>query len=107
MPIVIVTSPDGTVQEMEIENGVSIMQALVSEGIEGIVGECGGSAMCATCHIYVDESQIGLLPDVDAVEHEMLESTTSERRSNSRLSCQILMAPELDGLKLTLPPTQL
>jgi ferredoxin, 2Fe-2S len=106
MPTVIVTDSTGTVHEVQIDSGTSVMQGLVSEGIDGIIGECGGSAMCATCHVYVDSDQLPLLNPMDAVEAEMLKSTASERLPNSRLSCQLIVSPELEGLRVTLPPSQ-
>jgi 2Fe-2S ferredoxin len=98
---------DGSEDVLDVAPGTTLMQAAVANGIEGIVGECGGSAMCATCHVYVDADPAQGLPPINAVEDEMLESTASERRDNSRLSCQLRVTPEFDGLVLHLPPTQL
>jgi 2Fe-2S ferredoxin len=63
--------------------------------------------MCATCHVYVDASQLDRLPPVSATEDEMLECTRAERRENSRLSCQLVVTPELDGLVVHIPDRQL
>lgn len=85
----------------------SCMQSL--PGLDGIVGECGGSAMCATCHVYVgqDQGQVKMFPPVSAVEDAMLDSTSSERRSESRLSCQLRVTEAFDGLVIRFPESQL
>jgi 2Fe-2S ferredoxin len=106
MPKVTYVSPDGARRTLEVAAGTSVMQAAIANGIDGIVAECGGSLMCATCHVYVDEADLGRVPAVGPVETEMLECTASERRETSRLSCQLVMSPELDGLVVHLPPTQ-
>lgn len=82
------------------------MQAAIAHGVEGIVAECGGSAMCATCHVYVNESDLPRAPEMKAEEDEMLEFTASPREPTSRLSCQLVMTPELDGIVVHLPPEQ-
>lgn len=107
MPKIIFIHPDGQQQAVETANGTSVMQAAVANGISGIVAECGGSAMCATCHVYVDPAWQDKLPAMDAVENEMLDSVADERRDNSRLSCQIALSAELDGLTVRLPANQL
>ncbi len=91
---------------LDVPEGESVMQAAVSAGVRGIVGECGGSAMCATCHVYVDPSWADRVPVPLSTELEMLECTASERTAESRLSCQIKMAPALDGISLRLPERQ-
>ena len=98
---------DGSQQVVDARAGVSVMQAAVNEGIDGIVAECGGNAMCATCHIYVDPAWEARVPAIKQDEEDMLDSTASERKPNSRLSCQINMTPELDGLVVHLPETQI
>jgi ferredoxin, 2Fe-2S len=79
----------------------------MAAGLPGIVAECGGSAMCATCHVYVDEAWVDRLPAPLANELELLDCTAAERLPNSRLSCQIRLEGALDGLVLRLPVTQL
>ena len=98
--------PAGDAIDLQGQEGHSVMQTAVAHGIKGIVGECGGSAMCATCHVYVDDAWRSKLAPPLATEEEMLECTSSERRPESRLSCQIRLADELDGLVLRLPETQ-
>lgn len=92
--------------DLEIATGVSLMQGAVSAGVAGIVGECGGNAMCATCHVYVDERDVGRLPEIRPVEADMLDCTASERLPNSRLACQLKVTPAFDGLTLHLPQRQ-
>jgi ferredoxin, 2Fe-2S len=88
------------------KNGQSLMQAATHANIEAIAADCGGTLTCATCHVYVDEAWAGKLPAPSRDELAMLEMTASERKATSRLSCQIIMRPELDGLRIELPPTQ-
>ena len=107
MPKVTYISPQGTKKTLEVKSGLSVMQAAIANGIDGIVAECGGSAMCATCHVYVDEADLARLPKISQGEDEMLESTAAERRKNSRLSCQLVMTTGLDGLTVHLPETQI
>ncbi len=82
------------------------MQGATLNGIDGIEGECGGSCSCATCHVYVDEAWASKLPAMAEAEDEMLDCAESERKGNSRLSCQIKMSEELDGLVVYLPEKQ-
>lgn len=98
--------PDGQAVSLDGEDGKSVMQLAVGAGVHGIVGECGGSAMCATCHVYVDEAWVARLPEPLAPELEMLECTAAERKPTSRLSCQIKLAPALEGLTVRLPERQ-
>ncbi|SCK14826.1 ferredoxin, 2Fe-2S [Variovorax sp. HW608] len=97
---------DGSRHECDVRDGTSIMQTAVNAGLDGIIAECGGSAMCATCHVYVDPLRLDALPPPDAVEDEMLDSTFEARRSNSRLACQLVVRPEMDGLMISLPQRQ-
>ncbi len=98
--------PDGNHIVIDASEGDSLMQAAVANGITGIVAECGGSMMCATCHVYVNENDLEKLPEKSEGENEMLDSTASERKKNSRLSCQIKIGPELEGLEVHLPESQ-
>lgn len=96
----------GLSRTLQVPEGQSLMQAAVSAGVRGIVGECGGSAMCATCHVYVDEAFADRLPAPLETELEMLECTATERLPNSRLGCQIKLSAALDGLVVRLPERQ-
>lgn len=107
MPKIHFTSAAGKETVLDVPAGTRIMHAAVNHGLDGIVAECGGSCMCATCHVYVSEDQLDLLPPMQPAEDAMLDSTASERRPNSRLSCQLEVSPAMDGLRLTLPETQI
>ena len=98
--------PDGRSERIEVDGAESAMLAATSHGVDGILAECGGNAMCATCHVYVDEGWLGRLPPMAGDEDALLDGTAAERLPNSRLSCQIKLAPELDGLVLRLPERQ-
>jgi 2Fe-2S ferredoxin len=106
VPRVIYVHPDQTREEVDVDIGTSVMQAAVAHGIDGIVAECGGSAMCATCHVYLDEGDLARAPEMQPNEDEMLEFTASPRKASSRLSCQLVMTPELDGITVYLPEEQ-
>ncbi len=82
------------------------MQGAVTNDIHGIVGECGGSMACATCHCYVDEARLGEPPPPQEGELAMLDMAAAEVKPNSRLSCQIKAPPAIDGLVVHLPDTQ-
>ena len=98
--------PDGKAVTVNVTEGWSLMQAATAHGVEGILGECGGSGACATCHCYVDEARLGDLPPAADGERAMLEAVAAELRPNSRLACQIKASAALQGLRLTLPDRQ-
>ena len=100
MPIVNFTDCNGEQHEVEVPVGVSVMEAAFDNDIEGIEADCGGACSCATCHVYVDELWFDSLPEMDALEDAMLDSAY-DRQDNSRLTCQIDMTDELDGLVVT------
>src|ERR1700684_3194799 len=106
MPRVTYISQDQKATTLDIDVGTSVMQAAVFNGVDGIVAECGGSCMCATCHVYVREDQLALTPPMQAGEEAMREGTPSPRRPNSRLSCQLVVSPQMEGLVVHLPETQ-
>ena len=89
--------PDGTRVEATVKSGYSVMEGAVDNGVDGIVAECGGACACATCHSYIDEAWVAKLPPMDDMEDSMLD-VAYERRPNSRLTCQIEVTDELDGL---------
>jgi 2Fe-2S ferredoxin len=91
---------------VDLPDGWNLMQGAIANGVEGILGECGGSCACATCHCYVDEARLGDLPPASASELDMLENVAAERRANSRLACQLKASPALAGLILNLPAIQ-
>lgn len=106
MPNITYVDSSGVPQVIEAEEGSSVMRTAILGGIEGIVAECGGEASCATCHVYVDESWADRTGEPNLDEEDMLEFTESERTVNSRLSCQIEVSQELDGLIVTIPEEQ-
>lgn len=99
--------PDGTSSVVDVEPGNSIMRGAKLAGVEGILAQCGGGATCGTCHIYVDEDNSKPLPAMHDLEDGLLGVTASPRQDNSRLSCQIPVVEELDGLVVHLPEKQL
>ena len=107
MPVITFIHPNGASERVEAGDGESAMLAANKHGLDGIVAECGGNAMCATCHVYVDDAWLARLPPMADEEDALLDGTAAERRANSRLSCQIKLAAELDGLVLRLPERQI
>jgi 2Fe-2S ferredoxin len=106
MPKIIYISHQGETTQIDVATGDSVMEGAIQNGIDGIVAECGGSCLCATCHVYVEEKFLPLLPPIDDDQDAMLDSTAADRLPNSRLSCQIKVRPELDGLIVRMPETQ-
>lgn len=106
MPIVNYISPSGNSRKIDVPSGMSVMQAALNHRIEGILGECGGNCMCATCHVYVDVSFLGRIPPVTDTEKFMLSIAAEGPETNSRLSCQIKMTDSLDGIVVRLPGKQ-
>ncbi|MEQ8312534.1 MAG: 2Fe-2S iron-sulfur cluster-binding protein [Gammaproteobacteria bacterium] len=96
---------DGTEHPVEAKPGSSVMLAAVTNGVPGIDADCGGACSCATCHVYVQEEWLDKLGPVDPMEEAML-SLSTDRKDNSRLSCQIEVTEELDGLVVTTPEFQ-
>jgi 2Fe-2S ferredoxin len=94
------------VTTLQVKTGQSLMQAAVANDVQGIAADCGGLLTCATCHVYVREPFASRLEPPTEDEVGMLEFTASPRRPNSRLSCQIKLVRELDGLAVDLPESQ-
>jgi 2Fe-2S ferredoxin len=103
---VIYTTSSGVTREVAVPVGDSVMEGAVNNGVDGIVAECGGACMCATCHVYVDEAWLPKLKPIAEDEEEMLNNTFSPRKPNSRLGCQLKVTEELNGLSVTTPPAQ-
>jgi ferredoxin, 2Fe-2S len=98
---------DGTAQVVEGHEDATVMATAITNGVSGIDGQCGGSLSCASCHVYVDREWAGKVgPAEDPEEQEMLESAAAEVRPTSRLSCQIVLSEELDGLRVEMPESQ-
>jgi len=91
---------------VELSPGWSLMQGATANGVDGILGECGGSCACATCHCYVDADRIADLPAPSEAELQMLDNVACERRPNSRLACQLKASAALEGLVVHLPESQ-
>jgi 2Fe-2S ferredoxin len=105
MPTIKYILQDGSEHQVNVETGSSVMQGALDNMIEGIEAECGGFCSCATCHCYVDEPWLDKLSEPSDAEKEMLEFTF-DPMPNSRLSCQITVTDELDGLIVRLPEEQ-
>ena len=100
MPKIIYHARDGAVHELEIDTGYTVMEGAIDHEVPGIVAECGGACACATCHSYIDEEWLKKLPAIEDMEDAMLDSA-QDRRETSRLTCQIEVTSELDGLVVT------
>jgi 2Fe-2S ferredoxin len=96
---------DGTRFDLEVENGSTVMENALRNGVPGIEAECGGACACATCHVYVDEAFAAAVGEPGAMEEDMLDFAY-EVRPTSRLSCQIKVTPELEGLVVYVPERQ-
>lgn len=97
---------DGTEHSIDVPEGWNLMDGAVRNDIPGILGECGGSCACGTCHVYVDPAWLGRLPAPELMERDLLECTAAERQANSRLGCQLKITGALDGLIVRLPDRQ-
>ncbi|QCI67827.1 2Fe-2S iron-sulfur cluster-binding protein [Phreatobacter stygius] len=107
MPEITFVQPDGRRVKLAVRAGDSAMLAALRSQVRGIIGECGGSMACATCHVYVDDAWLGRIAPVSPAEDEMLGATAAPRRANSRLACQIEMSDSLDGIVLEVAEAQL
>jgi 2Fe-2S ferredoxin len=96
---------NGTVHEVEGAEGATVMETAVKNGVPGIVAECGGACACATCHVYVEKEWKEKVGDPSPMEEDMLDFAFDVRKT-SRLSCQIRLKPELDGLVVRIPEYQ-
>jgi 2Fe-2S ferredoxin len=96
---------DGTRFEVDAENGSTVMENAVRNAVPGIEAECGGACACATCHVYVDEAWTDIVGEPESMEEDMLDFAY-DVRPNSRLSCQIKVRSELDGLVVSVPERQ-
>jgi 2Fe-2S ferredoxin len=100
MPKITFVDTAGNSQAIDAKSGHTLMEIAIDNNIAGIVAECGGACACATCHAYIDDSALGRLPAMDDMEDAMLDSAM-DRRANSRLTCQIEVDDELDGMVVT------
>lgn len=97
MPKVLFNSITSQKKEIEVSEGFTLMEAAVDNDVDGVLAECGGSCACATCHVYIADEWLSKLKPMEEMEEAMLDSAI-DRRTNSRLSCQIELTDELDGL---------
>lgn len=107
MPSIGFIDPTGTQRTVEATPGWSLMEAAVKNGVPGVLAECGGALACATCHVYVEPEwidRVGALED--ELEREMLDGTLTAKEPGSRLSCQVTVTDELDGLTVRVPPPE-
>ncbi|HEX3809865.1 MAG TPA: 2Fe-2S iron-sulfur cluster-binding protein [Rhizomicrobium sp.] len=105
MPKLTVVVRSGAERTLESRTGISLMEALRDNGFDDILAICGGSCACATCHVYVDPAFAGGLTPMKADEEDLL-SGLSHSKPESRLSCQMMVTSELDGLRLTIAPEE-
>ena len=95
----------GNSKTIDVEKGLSVMEGAIQNDIPGIDADCGGSMACATCHVYVEEKWLDKLPKIEEAEEDMIDMAF-EPKKNSRLSCQIMVTDEIDGLVVTTPEKQ-
>lgn len=96
---------EGTERTIEVDPGMTVMEGAVKNSIPGIDADCGGACACATCHVYVDPEWMDKVGQAEEMEVSMLDFA-EDVRENSRLSCQITVSEELDGLRVTTPKSQ-
>ena len=96
---------DGTEHVVDVKPGLSVMEGAIRNNVPGIDADCGGACACATCHVYVDEAWVSRLPAPQGMEGDMLDFA-SDVKPNSRLSCQITITAEMDGLQISTPAKQ-
>ena len=105
MPKITYVEHGGKSHTIEVANGLSVMEGAVQNNIPGIDADCGGAMACATCHVYVKEEWFNKLPKKEDGEEDMLDMAF-EPKKNSRLSCQLMVSDQLDGLVVNLPEKQ-
>ena len=105
MPKIIYENSQGISKTVEVEKGLTVMEGAIQNDIPGIDADCGGSMACATCHVYVQENWLNKIPKKEDGEEDMLDMAF-EPKKNSRLSCQIVVSDEIDGLVVNIPSKQ-
>ena len=105
MPRITYIEHSGKSHTIDVTNGLSVMEGAIQNNIPGIDADCGGGMACATCHVYVKEEWFNKLPKAEDAEQDMIDMAF-EPKKNSRLSCQLIVSDELDGLKVTTPTQQ-
>ena len=105
MPKITYKDYQGNLKTIKVENGLSVMEGAIQNEIPGIDADCGGGMACATCHVYVEEKWLDKIPKAEDAEIDMIDMAY-EPKKNSRLSCQLIVSDELDGLTVTTPDQQ-
>jgi 2Fe-2S ferredoxin len=105
MPKITYKNNQGKFKTIKVENGLTVMEGAIQNDIPGIDADCGGSLACATCHVYVEEKWLDKIPKAEEAEVDMIDMAY-EPKKNSRLSCQLTVSDELDGLIVTTPAKQ-
>ena len=105
MPKITYQDNKGNSKTIDVENGLTVMEGAIQNDIQGIDADCGGSMACATCHVYVQDEWFDKLPTKEDGEEDMLDMAF-EPKKNSRLSCQLIITDELDGLTVSIPSKQ-
>jgi ferredoxin, 2Fe-2S len=105
MPTIVFIEHNGEKREVQAEAGRSVMQAAVENAVPGIVADCGGSCSCGTCHGFIDPAWLEMIPPAGTAEAAMLEGLL-ELKANSRLTCQIAVTADIDGMIVRLPKSQ-
>jgi 2Fe-2S ferredoxin len=105
MPKIVFIEPGGGRREIDAPLGLTLMEAARQHGVNGVVAQCGGACACSTCHVYIDPAWLAKLGPREEMEEGMLENAW-EPRDNSRLSCQIQITADLEGLEVTVPQRQ-
>lgn len=103
MSKIVVVDRSGAEEILDIRPGLTLMQTITDAGINDLLALCGGVCSCATCHVYIDGDGTSQIPRMSQDEDGLLDGTL-HRKENSRLSCQIRLSPELDGLRVTIAP---
>ena len=105
MPKITYIDSSGNQKTIEVEKGLSVMEGAIQNNVPGIDADCGGGMACATCHVYVKEEWFNKLPKAEDGEQDMIDMAF-EPKKNSRLSCQLIVSDELDGIIVTTPSKQ-
>ena len=105
MPKITYIDQKGDSKTIDVENGLTVMEGAIQNNVPGIDADCGGSMACATCHVYVEDSWLSKIPKAEDAENDMIDMAYNPKK-NSRLSCQIVVSEELNGLIVTTPEKQ-
>ena len=105
MPNITYIESSGNKKTIDVPNGLTIMEGAIQNNVPGIDADCGGGMACATCHVYVKDEWLDKLPKIEDGEQDMIDMAF-EPKKNSRLSCQIIVSDELEGIEVTTPEKQ-